>query len=700
MLAAKGESDERLAEEAADLLFHLLVVLEQRGVPLVGACWTCCGRGGRRGNEGARLRRLRAAVAGGRARARLPRDARPTCSRRSPRSSPSGRARGARVPAGERRRRRAHRALLVPRPRPRGHHRGARGAACACAGRRGRGAVAGDLLGRAARARWAARAAEVPGLPRFTGGAVGYLTYDAARLFERLPDRHPPDGRAAGLVLVLPLAGRVRPRAAAARAHRRRRARAPRRLRARRRRCWTRWRTTCARSGRRTRREAAAAAAARARRLGDGAAYQDAVRRGQGVHRGRRHLPGRALAPADRRLRARPVHRLPRAAHGEPVALHVLPEGRRDRGGGRLAGDAGARRGPARGDAAHRRHAPARGHRGGGRAAASRSCWRTRRSAPSTSCWWTSAATTSAACAASGASPCPSSCSVERYSHVIHIVSSVVGELAAGKDALDALVATFPAGTLSAARPRSAPWRSSTSWSRSARGLYGGALGYFDLRGNLDFCIAIRTLLLPRAAAPPCRPGRASWPTPIPEAEQRGDRGQGGRDDGGAAAGGDAVSARAPRLRPARRQLRLVHLQPLPVPGRAGGRGPRGAQRRADRGGGARARGPTRIVISPGPGHARPGRHHAWTSSARAAGRVPLLGVCLGHQALGQAFGGRVVRAPKLMHGKTSEIHHDGRTVFAGLPEPFTATRYHSLVVARETCPSAWRSRPGPTTAS
>jgi anthranilate synthase component 2 len=67
----------------------------------------------------------------------------------------------------------------------------------------------------------------------------------------------------------------------------------------------------------------------------------------------------------------------------------------------------------------------------------------------------------------------------------------------------------------------------------------------------------------------------------------------------------------------------------------------------------------------------------------------------LGHQALGQAFGGQVVRAPTLMHGKTSEIEHDGRGVFAGLPQPFTATRYHSLVVARETVPdclevSAW----------
>ena len=97
---------------------------------------------------------------------------------------------------------------------------------------------------------------------------------------------------------------------------------------------------------------------------------------------------------------------------------------------------------------------------------------------------------------------------------------------------------------------------------------------------------------------------------------------------------------------------------------------------------------PDRIVISPGPG-TPDDAGISLDLIRRAAGRVPLLGVCLGHQALGQAFGGRVVRAPKLMHGKTSEIHHDGRTVFTGLPKPFTATRYHSLVVARETVPAA-----------
>jgi len=103
---------------------------------------------------------------------------------------------------------------------------------------------------------------------------------------------------------------------------------------------------------------------------------------------------------------------------------------------------------------------------------------------------------------------------------------------------------------------------------------------------------------------------------------------------------------------------------------------------------------PERIVISPGPG--TPDQSGITLELIRrSAGRVPLLGVCLGHQALGQAFGGRVVRAPSLMHGKTSPIHHDGRTVFEGLPDPFIATRYHSLIVDRASVPeclevSAW----------
>ncbi|WP_078593231.1 aminodeoxychorismate/anthranilate synthase component II [Evansella clarkii] len=72
------------------------------------------------------------------------------------------------------------------------------------------------------------------------------------------------------------------------------------------------------------------------------------------------------------------------------------------------------------------------------------------------------------------------------------------------------------------------------------------------------------------------------------------------------------------------------------------------------------------------------------------AGRIPILGVCLGHQSIAQVFGGDVVRAERLMHGKTSEIHHDGKTVFANVEQPFTATRYHSLIVKRETLPDCF----------
>ena len=96
---------------------------------------------------------------------------------------------------------------------------------------------------------------------------------------------------------------------------------------------------------------------------------------------------------------------------------------------------------------------------------------------------------------------------------------------------------------------------------------------------------------------------------------------------------------------------------------------------------------PERVVISPGP--CTPNEAGiSLALVAACAGRVPVLGVCLGHQAIGQVFGGRVVRAPRVMHGKTSPIRHDGRTVFRGLPNPFLATRYHSLVVAREGMPS------------
>jgi len=103
---------------------------------------------------------------------------------------------------------------------------------------------------------------------------------------------------------------------------------------------------------------------------------------------------------------------------------------------------------------------------------------------------------------------------------------------------------------------------------------------------------------------------------------------------------------------------------------------------------------PEKIVISPGPG--TPDNSGISLEIIRTfSGEIPILGVCLGHQCIGQAFGGKIIRAPRLLHGKTSEIHHDGAAIFRELPNPFTATRYHSLIVERETLPegleiSAW----------
>jgi len=102
---------------------------------------------------------------------------------------------------------------------------------------------------------------------------------------------------------------------------------------------------------------------------------------------------------------------------------------------------------------------------------------------------------------------------------------------------------------------------------------------------------------------------------------------------------------------------------------------------------GIRAAAPDLILISPGPGRPE-GAGVSMGVIEELAGVIPILGVCLGHQAIGQVFGGEVVRAPSLMHGKTSAIHHDGRGVFVGLPDPFTATRYHSLVVEPSTVPA------------
>lgn len=108
---------------------------------------------------------------------------------------------------------------------------------------------------------------------------------------------------------------------------------------------------------------------------------------------------------------------------------------------------------------------------------------------------------------------------------------------------------------------------------------------------------------------------------------------------------------------------------------------------------------PEAVVVSPGP--CTPAEAGVSVELIRRlSGRVPILGVCLGHQAVGAAFGGAVVRAPRVMHGKLSEIEHEGRGIFEGVPSPFPATRYHSLIVASEGLPNvlevmAWSAEPG-----
>ncbi len=101
---------------------------------------------------------------------------------------------------------------------------------------------------------------------------------------------------------------------------------------------------------------------------------------------------------------------------------------------------------------------------------------------------------------------------------------------------------------------------------------------------------------------------------------------------------------------------------------------------------GIRAEQPDAVLISPGPGRPEDGGV-SLAALDHLAGEIPILGVCLGHQCIGQAYGGQITPAPRLMHGKTSEVHHDEQGIFSGLPNPFVATRYHSLVVGPDSVP-------------
>ena len=218
------------------------------------------------------------------------------------------------------------------------------------------------------------------------------------------------------------------------------------------------------------------------------------------ARRRRRSGPARCSRSCSRSGSRIPVttqlaRRLPRAAHDEPEPVHVPAAVRRVRRRRVQPGAAGPGRGRSRAGPADRRQPTARRDARPRTPHSAPSCWPTRRSAPSTSCWSTSAATTSGGSARRAASRSPTFMAVERFSHVMHLVSTVVGEVRPGLDALDVLTACFPAGTLSGApKPRAMELIEELEPTR--RGLYGGAIGYVDFHGDLDTAIAIRTALV------------------------------------------------------------------------------------------------------------------------------------------------------------------------------------------------------------
>ena len=253
---------------------------------------------------------------------------------------------------------------------------------------------------------------------------------------------------------------------------------------------------------------------------------------------------------------------------------------------------------------------------------------------------------------------------IERYSHVMHIVSGVQGELAAEFDQFDLFAASFPAGTLVGA-PKVRAMQIIEEMEQVGRGLYAGTAGYFGLSGDMDQAITIRTLVF-SGDEYSFQAGAGIVADSVPAKEYQEVLAKSAilrRALEIAGEGCNATEIRA-RAHAADRQLRLVHLQP-----RAGVRGAgcrrHGLSQRRDHGRrGARAR-----ADAPGdlPGPGRP--EDAGVSLdmiAAFAGKLPILGVCLGHQSIVQQQGGEIVRAERLMHGKTSMVKHDGKSIFEG----------------------------------
>ena len=286
-------------------------------------------------------------------------------------------------------------------------------------------------------------------------------------------------------------------------------------------------------------------------------------------------------------------------------------------------------------------------------------CSPPRRIAPSTSCWSTSAVTTSPGSAGPRASASPF-LEPERFSHVTHLVSEVTGELRDGVTPFDLLRACFPAGTVSGA-PKVRAMQIVSELERYRRGPYAGAVGCVLPGGAMDTCIAIRTIVLRgrrRAAAGGSR-----------------DR---GRLRSGRRARGVPVEARRARGRdrPRRGAWMLLcagQLRQPPTTSSTSSRARRrGSRLRNDAITADRGLAPTHLSSSP-PAPGVPRTRASRSKLIRRLGpNVPTLGVCLGHQAIIEAFGGEIGQAKALLHGKSSPVEHDGKGV-AGLPETIEA---------------------------
>lgn len=301
----------------------------------------------------------------------------------------------------------------------------------------------------------------------------------------------------------------------------------------------------------------------------------------------------------------------------------------------------------------------------------------------------------------------PERMSVERYRHVMHLVSRVEGTLADGRDAWDAVLALFPGGTVTGA-PKVRACQRIHGAEPVSRGLYTGSLGYLSWSGNAHWNILIRTLLLADGEATVfAGSGIVADSDPEREWKEANRKARALLDAAEGRTGGAPVDRlgevtphgswsppKPPRKLPGRRVLLIDNYDSF-VHNLADYCAALGAEVRVVRNDADWRRAvegfePTHILLSPGPGW--PAEAGATVEIAREmTGKLPMLGVCLGHQSIGAAFGGTVEVHPQgPVHGRPDEVQHSGAGLFKGLPSPLKGARYHSLIVRDGTLGEDW----------